>query len=284
MERKGGWEMNPYIVGMLAETMIHSGQGKQQGILDLPVSREKWTDYPFIAGSALKGAFREKAKAAEFSQLDDIFGSKKRAAEMGFSDARLLLLPVRSLHRHYFWVTCPYLLERYLRDLELAGRMSKEIDLSVNDNQVWVGQRSRINNKETIYLEEFSYHVHKNAVVDQIIDLIAPLIHHESVKRRLNEQLVVISDDEFHYFAQYALPIQYKNRLSDKKTSESVWQEENLPPDTIMYALLIPRVQKSNAVNAFRDFMHNDPYLQIGGKESTGLGWFVTRLWLGGGQ
>ncbi|MFD1425206.1 type III-B CRISPR module RAMP protein Cmr4 [Laceyella tengchongensis] len=274
--------MNPYIVGLLAETMIHSGQGKQQGILDLPVSREKWTDYPFIAGSALKGAFREKAAAAKFPQLDDIFGSKKCAAEIGFSDARLLLLPVRSLHRHYFWVTCPYLLERYLRDLELAGRMSKEINWSVNDNQVWVGQHCRV--KEMIYLEEFSYYVHNDAVVDQIIELITPLIHHESVKRRLREQVVVISDDEFHYFAQYSLPIQYKNRLSGKKTSESVWQEENLPPDTIMYALLIPRVQESNAINAFGDFMRKEPYLQIGGKESTGLGWFVTRLWLGGGQ
>lgn len=272
--------MNPRIIGLLAETMIHPGQGRQQGILDLPVSREKWTDYPFIAGSALKGALREKADDAKFQFMKQIFGHHiKGAGAIGFTDARLLLLPVRSLHGHYFWVTCPYLLERYQRDLALSGRMTSRLDWNVKDHQVLVGSGSTA--KDMIYLEEFSYYVHKDSVLDQMIEWISPLIYHESVKKRLSKQVAVISDDEFHFFAQYALPIQYKNKLTDKKTSESVWQEENLPPDSIMYSLMIPRGSESEAVTAFETLITEDPYLQIGGNESTGSGWFVTRLWKG---
>ena len=50
-----------------------------------------------------------------------LFGTQERAGELLVSDARLLLLPVRSLTRSYRWITCPHLLERYRRDLVRAG-------------------------------------------------------------------------------------------------------------------------------------------------------------------
>lgn len=48
--------MSNVILGLLAETFIHSGIGHTEGAIDLPVAREAATDYPYIPGSSLKGA------------------------------------------------------------------------------------------------------------------------------------------------------------------------------------------------------------------------------------
>ncbi|SFJ66260.1 type III-B CRISPR module RAMP protein Cmr4 [Thermoflavimicrobium dichotomicum] len=283
--------MNGRIMGLFAETSIHPGQGKQQGILDLPVARESWTEYPYIPGSAVKGAFREKAVLEEFGEekINQVFGEKTRAGEMGFSDARLLLLPVRSLNGHYYWVTCPYLIERFQRDLE----MIEEKDFHLGDEEwvikpshawvssdlkaKWISPNQAARNQ--IYLEEFTYELIQRPEIDEVGAWIRPLIKHPSVRKRVSKQLVVISDDEFQYFAKFTLPIQTKNRLNKKKTSESLWQEENLPPDTLMYVLLMPRLTNSTVCKDFFAFVGERPYLKIGGNETTGLGWFATQFW-----
>ena len=52
---------------------------------------------------------------------DKVFGTQQEAGELLISDARLALLPVRSLTGTYRWVTCPHLIERYRRDMKRAG-------------------------------------------------------------------------------------------------------------------------------------------------------------------
>lgn len=76
------------IVGMLAETFIHPGSGQSAGALDQPVAREAATDYPFIAGSSLKGALRDKLLTEkgerQFSDgdLEKLFGKTDNAGEI----------------------------------------------------------------------------------------------------------------------------------------------------------------------------------------------------------
>ena len=116
--------MKTMLLRMLAETTIHPGIGRSGGVIDLPVAREAATDYPFIAGSSLKGALRDKTETAmekgkEFA--DKWFGKPDTAGEVLVSDARLLLLPVRSLTGSYRWLTCPHIIERLCRDMRRAG-------------------------------------------------------------------------------------------------------------------------------------------------------------------
>ena len=54
--------MNNAIMGMLAETFLHPGSGQTANAIDLPVAREKTTNYPVIPGSSLKGALRDFAE------------------------------------------------------------------------------------------------------------------------------------------------------------------------------------------------------------------------------
>ena len=44
---------------LIVETPLHAGSGSDLGIVDLPIQREKHTDYPKIEASGLKGAIRE---------------------------------------------------------------------------------------------------------------------------------------------------------------------------------------------------------------------------------
>ena len=130
--------MRSIIIGMLAETPIHPGAGRSTGFVDLPVARESITEYPVIVGSSLKGALKDRAREKwpgkktetgekELSpEVAKGFGKQDDAGSLIVSDARLLLLPVRSLTGQYKWATCPYLLERLARDIQrsgLAGRV-----------------------------------------------------------------------------------------------------------------------------------------------------------------
>ena len=101
--------MKTTMLGLLAETPIHPGSGRGMGVVDLPVAREAATDYPVLVGSSLKGALRSKMETAKADDAKDdantCFGAPDRAGDLLVSDARLLLLPVRSLTGSYRWAT-----------------------------------------------------------------------------------------------------------------------------------------------------------------------------------
>ena len=98
--------------------------------------------------------------------------------------------------------------------------------------------------------------------MDDLATAIEPLVLHEETKGRLPVQIAVLHDDDFAWFARYGLPIQARNSLKgDTKKSTSLWYEETLPPDTVMYALVAGR--NGDAVDSLNAlFRENDPYLQ----------------------
>lgn len=254
--------MKQQIVGMLAETFIHPGSGQNTGAIDLPVARETATDYPFMAGSSLKGALRDDYGNKEAAEK--IFGKQQNAGNLLVSDARLLLLPVRSLSSAYKWVTSPHLLERLKRDTERSGQAAS-FDLPNVEDKEALSQDSG-----KLFLEERSFEVSEEPG-DDLVETLGQLILHDSTRNRLPEQLTVISDNAFSWFARYGLAIQARNVLTDQKTSKNLWYEETLPPDTLMYTVLAER--NGDALYKVREA--NNGYLQAGGNETVGQGWFA---------
>ena len=47
------------IMFLYAETSVHVGGGDSVGAIDLAIAREKYTDFPFIPSSGVKGAVRD---------------------------------------------------------------------------------------------------------------------------------------------------------------------------------------------------------------------------------
>jgi CRISPR-associated protein Cmr4 len=273
--------MKPLLLGMLAESALHHGAGRSAGIIDLPVAREAATDVPFIAGSGVKGALRDRARQRyrEDAEINRCFGEQEHAGMLSIADARLLLLPVRSLTGSYKWLTCPLLLERYRRDLARCGihRAVPEVPLSAREGRSGAAGAG----KGTLFLEEREFAV-TGSLPAGLTDAIAPLLRHADTRKRLGGQLVVVGDDDFAWFCRYALPIAARNQLErDTKISKNLWYEESLPPDTVLYTLVMARDDKS-ATSLMTLFPDEEPYLQLGGNETVGHGWVAITVQPGG--
>ena len=262
--------MKTAMLGLLAETSIHPGAGRSMGVVDLPVARETATDYPVLVGSSLKGALRDKADEA---QRDQRFGKPEQAGDLLISDARLLLLPVRSLTTSFRWVTCPHLIERYCRDLARAGFTRRPTVPDVEKSSVLAEGNG------SLFLEERQFAIRGGPPLDELINAIALLLLHEETKDRLRSQkIAILHDDDFAWFGRYGLSIQARNVLEDgTKKSTNLWYEETLPPDTVMYSLIMGR--SDEAVDSLDSlFSADDPYLQAGGNETVGQGWFAVSV------
>jgi len=266
--------MQNIILGMLAETFIHSGSGRTEGAIDLPVAREAATDFPYIPGSSLKGALRDYSRQywsnGDRDNIDRCFGDegKEKAGALLISDARLLLLPVRSLTGSYKWVTSRLILERLKRDLERSQSPDVVPDVPAPPSGCYIGL-----NEGTIYLEEriFNY---QEKLPENLAARLQQFIHHQQTRERLENQLIILNDKDFSWFARYALSVQARNELDSNKKSNNLWYEETLPPDTVMYCVIGERCRNSG-MEELRVLLAKSPYLQTGGNETIGQGWFV---------
>ncbi|GAB3442411.1 type III-B CRISPR module RAMP protein Cmr4 [Insolitispirillum peregrinum] len=278
--------MSALLLGLLAETSIHPGSGQDDGVIDLPVQREKTTCYPVIPGSSVKGGLRDYARQCrpadstspedEHSDVIGWFGKQDSAGSILVGDARLLLLPVRSLTGNYRWLTCPALIERLQRDRRRAGLPDiTATNLKIAAGKVWTKTPDP---SKKLFLEECSFEV-TGSVPNHVITMIKDLIADGGAQERLENQIAVISDDDFTWFAQNALSIQARNCLdADTKTSRNLWYEETLPPDTLFHCLLVPRTPtKAEAVDTLGRCFGKRPYLQLGGNETIGQGWFLVK-------
>lgn len=267
--------MKSAMLGLLAETPIHPGTGRGLGVIDLPVAREASTDYPVLVGSSLKGALRDKAQATREINGDTAqrFGKPDRAGDLLVSDGRLLLLPVRSLTSSFRWVTCPHLIERYRRDLARTGLSAHSEVPSMKLDQGQVVTKGTGN----LFLEERQFSICSEST-QQLAAAIACLVLHEETQARLASQIAVLHDNDFAWFVRYGLSIQARNVLDDgTKQSKNLWYEETLPSDTIMYAVIMGR--SDQAIDTLTSlFPKSDPYLQTGGNETVGQGWFAVSV------
>lgn len=280
--------MNSAMLGMLAETAVHPGAGRSLGVIDLPVAREAASGYPVIVGSSLKGSLRDKAEGRLSKEdVTDAFGDRDRAGGVLVSDARLLLLPVRSLAHASCWVTCPQVIERFRRDLVRAAVAPLPPLPRVDDGTALAGTSAKEAEKAAgenrhLFLEERSFAV-TGPPDPELVAAIAPFVRHEEMHDRLRRQLVVLSDKDFAWFSEFGLPVQARNHLDDgTKQSNNLWYEETLPPDTVMYALLLSAREEPLAT--MRRLFDADCYLQVGGNATVGQGWFAVTVRNGGAR
>lgn len=277
------------VLGLLAETSIHAGAGKSVGAIDLPIMREAHSDWPCIYGSAMKGALRSRAEDRKVANVFTIFGPEtKEASEyagaLTVSDARLLLLPVRSLTGHFKWVTCPALLRRLRSDLERLGIRKAGFEIIGPENDTTVLLSETGGSPTTLFLEEFRLSVTTRPMRD-LISALAPMLPDFDAEQRLTSQLAIVDDDLFSYLARYAVPVAAHVRLeNDTKTvaQGALWYEESLPAETLLYVGLtawpsrnkeIKRSSSELLEDVHSGLFKKEPYLQLGGNETVGMGW-----------
>ncbi|WP_437207038.1 type III-B CRISPR module RAMP protein Cmr4 [Planctomicrobium sp. SH664] len=267
--------MKTMLYGLFAESPIHPGAGQSTGFVDLPVAREAATDYPVIVGSGMKGALLGMARDYDWdeSKRNDVFGKHDNAGGLLVSDARLLLLPVRSLTSSYMWLTCPHLIERYSRDRKRTLDIDEQLrSLALEDVAEQPPKYLGIDVGE-LFLEERQF-AYAGNLPDGLIETLRPLFAHDTAAARLSKQLAIVSDESFAWFARYGLSVNARNVLDEKnKTSKNLWYEETLPPDSLFYWLLAER--SAGALDKVKELFEKRPYIQVGGNETIGHGWFA---------
>lgn len=283
------------ILGFTCETPMHAGGGSKEEVIDLPIQKEAHTNWPCVYGSSMKGALRARAETQ--TDMDDnliaqAFGpdtlnASEHAGALLVSDARLLLLPVRSLTSHFKLVTCPALLTRLLADLARTGQAQ---GLDVPPFEGTQAFSPDCQNRDELYLEEFRFGLSDwtdaSGWVELLLQLIAPVpgVSRDEQKADLKKQLVLVDNDSFRHLSQAALPVLPHIAIdSATKTVRpgALWYEENLPAETVLYTVLgcQPSRKEGHAASAsdllaaVTEQLFAQPYIQIGGNETTGMGW-----------
>lgn len=302
-----------HILTLHALTFLHPGTGQTTGVVDLPIQREVHTGFPMIASSGLKGSLREKAEQKwndkEPLIVSAIFGREKpepgeeAAGALIVTDARILAFPVRSLQQVFVWITCPMVLKRLRRDLELIGAPEASLPVAVDVGAGEYCTETKSLLKNALVLEEMrleqetdddAKRVSVGTLAEKLTEL-APSLEELDFKNRF----AVVGDDDFQYLVRHATHVSARIALNDRKTTSgdggNLWYEETLPPETLMYTLLMshkPRYQSSGLTNAkevmdeIKLLFSENPHLQVGGNETVGQGWCKVNLsnFSGGGK
>ena len=289
--------MTHQIFGLFAETPLHAGGGSKDGVIDLPIQREIHSGWPCVYGSSMKGALRARAdqlgvdgdlKTTAFGP--DTLNASDHAGALLVGDARLLLLPVRSLTGHFRMVTCPALLRRFVADRARAG-LSGPVPVIPQVEQGTLLVKSAQGSGD-IFLEEFCFTPQQWSAADEWVELLLALVapvpglEEKELRQSLAEQLTVVDDDSFSHFCRSAIPVLPHVRInSETKTVDggALWHEESLPPDTLLYCVVAaqpPRSEKHKGMSSSElleqtcgALFDGGPYLQVGGNETTGMGW-----------
>jgi CRISPR-associated protein Cmr4 len=293
-----------------AQTSLHPGSGTALGVVDLPVQRERHTQWPTVPGSALKGIFRdtcrEKARARHDGdrrrtneQDEDLvaaFGpgkvdeSSSHAGALSITDARILAYPVRSLRGVFAWVTCPAVLHRLGRDLALTRLPGlKETVPQPGKEQAACAEKSPLLvTGDKLVLEEFEF-TRTGAAKEVAAWVAAHAVADKETASRLVSHFVVLNDDDFTHFVRHATEVVARIALHyDRKTVKSgaLFYQEFLPTETLFYTVVLAHASRKDGTVRSADQMlaylrqnlEETPVVQIGGDETTGKGLCGVRL------
>lgn len=252
---------------------LHVGEGARVGAVALPITRERHTDWPFVPGSAIKGALRARAEGmgAADAEIERTFGSQPaetplRRGEMEFGDATLLLLPVRSFHQTFVLLASPLSLGRLARAHPSAPAIPEPVSaehvLAGTDFDAEVpGGHAGIAIFEdlcVIQAKDPRVTAWQEWLRSTWIGNEAPLKH-----------MVVVHDDLFAWAARAWVPTRTRNAI-DPTTgvvdSGKLFTVEYLPPEAILWTRVSNRPAGSDLVPADGDAW------AIGGHRSTGAG------------
>lgn len=272
----------PFFI--ICETPLHAGSGNDLGIVDLPIQRERHTKYPKIEASSLKGSLREAfEQQVEIKRVEDsgkeeryywaeticgaeiksklgvepgkesvislAFGPEEgdlHAGALGFTDARILLFPVKSMKGVFGWITCESVLKHFKNDLELAGinnipklpkerTMPKDCQLKIKDNKV--------------VLEEYTFELSEDdectGFAKWLAEKVFPQVgtdNYQYWRDKMEKSLLVLDNDEFGDFVTLSTEIITRTKINNKTgtvESGALFTEEYLPADSVLYSLAL---------------------------------------------
>lgn len=253
---------------MITETPLHAGSGNDLGVVDMPIQRERHTGYPKVESSSLKGSLREAfenhhgeigvgslsitkenlKQAVNLTFGPEDLANNAYAGALGFTDARLLLFPVKSMKGVFAWITCPEVLTRFRKDMIFCG--VEDVPDVPQANTVPCGS-GLIIKQNKIVLEEYTFEVRPDKDdKGQCTRFAGWLARHiwpqdsqfDYWRAKMHTDIVVLTNDEFGDFVNLSTEIVTRTKI-DPKTGTvqkgALFTEEYLPSDAVLYSLAL---------------------------------------------
>lgn len=260
-----------------ALTPVHSGTGQTSAsVIDLPIAREVATGYPVIPASSIKGVLRDGREGTDeygYANKEVEWEGKKekvsKAGDLTFTDARVLCLPVRSYKGTFAYLTCPLVLQRFVRDQRAFALQPLFASLpSVNDTDALVTGQTLVHQGKLI-LEDIDLSEQQSQEASVIAEAIAKAVFScETEQKLFLERFAIVQDDVFAFFSETATEVAARVKLKDdSKTVQDggLWYEEAIPAETLFSSFVL------SSAGAFGE-LEKQQHLQIGGKASVGRG------------
>lgn len=287
--------MERRLLTLLAETPVHAGGSAADGALDLPIQREASTGLPVIWGQSLKGALRDAARGQSWQV--EVFGdpapsaqavggsdagqpaapsdrgNELRKGKVSFGDAQLLAFPAATLRNTFAWATCPLLLHRLQRKVNLLGISfgSALADLIPAGNslgtQGWQGT-------QVIgpYVDEVDVKAEVATVGSMLGALACPSGEDFDYTRiKMSADLLVLPDEVLRELSKLGTDVVARVQLKEdaKTVANGPFYSEHLPAETVVVAVLAG--ETAAHLDHLSDLIEGKP-IQLGGDETIGKG------------
>jgi CRISPR-associated protein Cmr4 len=290
---------------------LHAGTGQSVGAIDLPIARERPTGIPLIPGSSIKGALRARSadRNKETKQKTwDVFGpetesSSEYSGSVQFSDAHLLLMPVRSIRGTFAWVTSPYLIRKFARGAREAGLDlanlpgspgAKNCCVLSDTLTVTAGADRKVVFEDLDFIVADEQKASLQTFAEKLAGALFPDTSPdaEEWRKSLIARICLIDDDIMSLVLETATEVNAHIRLDDQTKTVAqgaLWYQESLPAETVLAGIVV--ASKVTAVKGRSERSANelladvasltDGLVQLGGKATVGQGSCFVRL---GGQ
>ena len=283
--------MRARLFHLHALSALHCGTGQSVGAVDLPIARARATKLPIVPGSSLRGVLRQQITDSnpDADTVRTLFGPKTISGDqhafagaLALGDAHLLMLPVRCLAGIVSYVTAPFILRRYARDLTRAGVAIPELpnEPAAGEAMVTPESVSRVDGK--LVLEDLDLAAREDVSLQKWATRIAQAVHPDDAESRRDvvDRFALLPDVIMDFLAETATEIRARIAL-DPETGTvrpgALWYEENLPAEAVLWGVFALSASNNKddrrSENELAGTMPGPGTLfQLGGKVGVGRG------------
>lgn len=272
-------------------TPLHVGAGKGVGFIDLPIMREKVTNWPVVPGSSVKGVLRDyfwfRGDTEQKENIPYAFGQGQlnddaRAGSLVFTDARIVCLPVRSLYGTFAYITCPMVLERLKKDLKAAGinGIPSCVPRPADEEAFHTAGCAIVSNNK-VFFEDLDFSAIPSPDADSWVGLLAQSVFGGDPGwcDIFRKRFAIVSDDCFNFLSMTGTEVAAHIKIDDNRkivADGALWYEESLPVESILAGLVwcdrIPGRENIRPDSLLTCYCSKPLNLQIGGKATVGKG------------
>ena len=313
------WEcdspMQARLFHVHALSALHCGTGQSAGVVDLPIARARATRLPIVPASSLRGVLRQEVVdrgGRDESDAATLFGPRSISGDanafagaLSIGDAHLLLLPVRCLAGIVSYVTSPFILGRYARDLTRAGGAPQQ-SLPVHDTDTAKVTATSVNRVRgldgaavrsgtpskgaapdepaggRLVLDDLDLTASTDAALTVWAEHIARVVHpgDPESQRDLVSRVALLPDTVMSFLADTATETRARIAIDSKTGTVSkgaLWYEELLPAEAVLWGVYAlsdsNRAGDPRSADALARALPGDgALLQIGGHAGVGSG------------